>query len=982
MAYGELYRFVFDAANGPEVTISVAKKDYTGEVYRRAVGGSAVLKRERSSYILGSSLEWAAESLAEDEFADLYTSDPTMYRVEVKFGASRVWRGFITPELYSAPWLNVPYDITLTASDNLSELKNFDFEVQGDKTVRELLLLLLGKTNQGITNITAISSLSGDGVSLLNLTVNMDAMAGSSYYDVLDGLLESLHAYIRFDAGTLSWVVQRETDVSNYSGISYITLSSLAATGQLFPVGNISMEINPARKELTVSEEIHAANVANAFSKSNMLSAKGSPIWNGNTVSLYARLTQTNSGPVSSFDAIAGVLFPDIISGRRYRLTFKARKGNGSGRGYMLPTMLCYGLNIIGIDGKTIYCDATGTFVDDYPDDDYPLSLILKSSFEAYSYTFDVPTSVNNEGFTAVKGSLAIRSNRSGSTTARNWTVLAQVTDVQLKLDDFPDGLSTHVVLDNGARSIGDEVTLQFGAAMAQARLNKIQEKKFTSAAITTAKDFNAFMAIDNALSVANPRLRLSGVVMFKTAAAWRLPEFIRTAHTSADNLDYIIEHYSFNLISGEIDISMLSLPAVALSYTELTTSNVYGQSSGGSGGSGSSLGTAGPQGPKGDKGDKGDKGEPGTDGTSATITGATAEYDMLNEDDGPKVDVKATGTAQARSFKFTFSGLKGEQGDPGTPGGKGDPGIPGESAYEIALRQGHADNLTESEWVASLKGDKGDKGNTGAAAGFATPTASAVYIAGGDPTAEVTASGPDTAKKFAFKFWIPKASEVIDTDARLRVRPKLYIARGQTEEEQDVKTIVINHPLLTSNSYEAVLMVYRRLNKKKTGVSQVGGGTLRMGRKGWFAALGDKRITDHAAFTVAGGLSSGRVRMRYDDIRDFIVKRFMEDSAHTKAELWGRNYAQWAAESNVRRGFGNAYKARKKFGIAIRYVNPSFTALVDQTKPLSPTTMELIDKKGTAVPRYIYSDVAPLTVELQNKGAAQRASMWFNVSG
>lgn len=56
MAYGELYRFVFDAANGPEVTISVAKKDYTGAVSSRAVGGSAVLKRERSGHILGSSL--------------------------------------------------------------------------------------------------------------------------------------------------------------------------------------------------------------------------------------------------------------------------------------------------------------------------------------------------------------------------------------------------------------------------------------------------------------------------------------------------------------------------------------------------------------------------------------------------------------------------------------------------------------------------------------------------------------------------------------------------------------------------------------------------------------------------------------------------------------------------------------------------------------------------------------------------------------
>ena len=67
-------------------------------------------------------------------------------------------------------------------------------------------------------------------------------------------------------------------------------------------------------------------------------------------------------------------------------------------------------------------------------------------------------------------------------------------------------------------------------------------------------------------------------------------------------------------------------------------------------------------------------------------------------------------------------------------------------------------------------------------------------------------------------------------------------------------------------------------------------------------------------------------------------------------------------------RGFGSYHAARKKFGIAVRWVNPAFTALVDPTKPLAPTTMELIDSKGNAVPRYIYSDVAPLTVELQDK--------------
>lgn len=240
---------------------------------------------------------------------------------------------------------------------------------------------------------------------------------------------------------------------------------------------------------------------------------------------------------------------------------------------------------------------------------------------------------------------------------------------------------------------------------------------------------------------------------------------------------------------------------------------------------------------------------------------------------------------------------LKGEPGRPGTPGL---PGTPGQSAYEIALKEGFTGD--ERAWLESLKGAPG------AAAGFDTPTAEAVYIPGGDPTAEVTASGPDTAKKFAFRFGIPKASEVIDTQGRLTVRPRLYIARGRGPEDQDIKKIVIYHPLLASDKYEAVLMVYRRLNKKKTGISQaIGGGVNRLGRKGWFTALGDKRITDHAAFAVAGGSKFGLVRMEYDDIRDFIIKRFMTDNAHTKAELWSRNYAQWAAEDNVKRGFGSA---------------------------------------------------------------------------
>lgn len=320
---------------------------------------------------------------------------------------------------------------------------------------------------------------------------------------------------------------------------------------------------------------------------------------------------------------------------------------------------------------------------------------------------------------------------------------------------------------------------------------------------------------------------------------------------------------------------------------------------------------------------------------------------------------------------------LQGEPGRPGTPGRPGDPGL---SAYEIAVDAGFIGD--EAAWLESLKGAPGP------AAGFATPTADAFYIAGGEPSAEVTASGPDTAKKFAFRFGIPKASEVVDSQARLRVRPILDINRGYAEDDIEINSLHVRHPALSSDKYEAVLMVYRRMNKRITGMSQaIGHPMLRLSRKGWFVALGDKKITDHAAFTSAGFNGANGVVMRLAELRDFIVKRFMTDNAHTKAELWTRNYAQWAAESNVKRGFGSGYKARKKFGIAVRWINPAFTALVDPSKPLSPTTMELTDSKGKTVPRYIYSDVAPLTVELQDKKdpstgqQMKRASIWFGVS-
>lgn len=96
-----------------------------------------------------------------------------------------------------------------------------------------------------------------------------------------------------------------------------------------------------------------------------------------------------------------------------------------------------------------------------------------------------------------------------------------------------------------------------------------------------------------------------------------------------------------------------------------------------------------------------------------------------------------------------------------GKPGARGGIGPEGKSAYEIAVKEGFEGD--ELEWLDSLKGapgQSGKDGTSGPAAGFGTPTASAVSVPSGmAPSVEVAASGPDTAKVFDFIFRIPRAA-------------------------------------------------------------------------------------------------------------------------------------------------------------------------------------------------------------------------------
>ena len=137
-----------------------------------------------------------------------------------------------------------------------------------------------------------------------------------------------------------------------------------------------------------------------------------------------------------------------------------------------------------------------------------------------------------------------------------------------------------------------------------------------------------------------------------------------------------------------------------------------------------------------------GEPGQQGPPGEAAVISGAIATVDEIpgdglfpgsslfpgessypHVDEGvPSVDVALGGTESDRTFAFLFHNIKGERGDPGPQGDPGSDGSPGRP------------------------------GADGAAAGFGAPTAT-VDSGTGAPSVEVSASGPDTAKVFAFSF-------------------------------------------------------------------------------------------------------------------------------------------------------------------------------------------------------------------------------------
>ena len=573
MAWANKYRFRFNSVHGVEYNIYIQKDGYSGDVIQRNLGRAPVLRKKQNGPICGTSLELYAECSTDGEFAELYTSNPKEYRVNVYRAGSPIWTGFVSTELYSEPSISPPYDVQIVATDGLGELKLNSFEPQGTAALKSILIYLLSFTGsgRGFYFATNLKHTGGTKAQMLSWNVNLDFLDGKSCYDVLTKLLESLHATITTYGDR--WLIARETDIGtllNNGTLSVIacsssgTVNTTAISGvsktagkmgiaDLWPVGYLSSAISPARNSVTVQAPWHIAQAIKDASMEDSTSAHWSMDSHTHFVSslgrgyyiadgwnAYERLTQEIhmaylQRPLKiTVLASAGSTFGNITEGRlklyaEYIVGSNVMVGSEEGWAPNNP----YGNSIAWFELGPVVAGAD------------------ESNAQEYSVT--IPP---------------LKSDNAGTLRIVIEGYQAYVCEAILDIVQN-NGYQDTIYLDNGARGAESPVEI-IGQRLPSAGLENIDFYQgiwlYNNAEIMSFEDshfsnadFLSIMALGRATSAALPREKKEGILDIPVGLS-SIPLFL-----SFGGVSYSIETYNWDLYNDELKLSALSLPAASI---------------------------------------------------------------------------------------------------------------------------------------------------------------------------------------------------------------------------------------------------------------------------------------------------------------------------------------------------------------------------------------------------------------------------------
>ena len=625
MAYGLKYYFRFQAVNGDDMYIGLFKRDYTGESVQRAMGQAPVLRREKNDNIWGSSLELYPECIVDQEFSELYTSDPYEWKVEVRNESEQevVWTGYVSPELYSEPDVAPPYDVQIIATDGLGELKFHDFSLEelraqaasSDDTVKfdwpSILDYIFSKTGFDFSPESkpalVLSTMSFSVPFYLSMDCSI--FEEETLYDTLQALLQMLHASVfRWKE---HWFIFRETDFSVRSiplrgqflaNLKYWTGSAATLVmpisdfgsvnkGDFWPIERLTTQVQPAKRRIEVSEECRYKESITKNPEFDWKLVEDPyedywilPDWICNEYATRYYLNQgDDTGVILNASGPGVVSQTGVIIGSKLSNTCTLKfKACATHKSLAATSENCCVLlkMYVSNGGKYTYLakntDLTGRSSYGWVE--------TNNIGDINSMRFDL-AEAPNKGLAGVgpieelsfdfnglpKGTLSIEFRA----YTKSWDVwvgscyLYVATSAQLES-------STCVVgINNGAREPLDTIevdALNGTEDQALMREDIILDPSgqtitsWSSSKITSTRSIE-FLALDNALSYALPRLKLSGT-LFIPASETCYPVALRSSY---NGIYYIMEAFSWNLLDSEMEVEMVSAPAADISIDSMT---------------------------------------------------------------------------------------------------------------------------------------------------------------------------------------------------------------------------------------------------------------------------------------------------------------------------------------------------------------------------------------------------------------------------
>lgn len=599
--YGLLYEFHRTSTNGADILITIEKKWYEGEVKQRALGRAPVIKRENKDHIFGTSCELYAECLVDGEYADMYTSDPYEFRVSVYKDETLLWQGYVSPELYSEPDAAPPYDVQITATDGLGELKNSIYEERGAASILSHIMGLIGQypiyVISGLRYVDSTGAISQDH-DILNVRINLDHEKGNSKYDVLQNLLTSLNANITQLNGR--YVIFRETDFINKAtdeGVEafdvngekvYISIASFGSmtSHQWWPIGQLSTVVEPAKNSLVLQAPNHYKDNVLDFSQWSILNS--------------AEYDATEDAYILPDEGsyITQALDFDNEVGYRLGLRIRARNVGDSEEDQNIGLMIKVNARTYSApEGRDFWLVksevSTGNARTDYlwrgQEDYFEEALNMPSDADTASDAQNVDIVIplydhSQNGLSYIfASSLSIKIfNPAGIHDI-------YVYDVSLVKYEQSEGYEAKVVINNAAREAESDIDLSMSSAsFAPAAGNMfmtglpmqadgllIEQWQIPGSA---AQEYLSAMSYDYARAVALPKMKYSGVLNVPDTATILPILFLR------DGTYYFPKTYTYDLYNDEIQVELISISAADVSLSSVVISQ-YAESSGNMGG-------------------------------------------------------------------------------------------------------------------------------------------------------------------------------------------------------------------------------------------------------------------------------------------------------------------------------------------------------------------------------------------------------------